>query len=328
MGYGSIGLVAVATLLTLVSITINASVCFGRLGLKLSFHNLKFGMFKEMWWFTFFIFINQIVNQINWNVDKYLLGRMCGTTVVAVYSIGGQLRNYFSIFSSSISNTFIPQINDIVAEGKDDCNRKLTDIFINIGKIQSYVILLILTGFILFGKQFIILWAGTDYIESYYIAVMLFGVLTVPYIQNIGVEIQRAKNKHRVRSLVYLIIAVVNILISIPLIKSYGATGATVGTVIAVFFCNVVFMNIYYEKAIGLNIIRFWTAIIRVIPSVLLASIIGWGITKIWNINSWLKLTTSIAVYSVVYVVFVINFGMTKETKMMLLNKLRIWKIN
>ena len=37
-----------------------------------------------MWVFTFFIFLNQIIDQINWSVDKFLLGRLAGTTAVAV----------------------------------------------------------------------------------------------------------------------------------------------------------------------------------------------------------------------------------------------------
>ena len=40
---------------------------------------------KEMTVFSSFIFINMVVDQINWNVDKFILGRFRGTVSVAVY---------------------------------------------------------------------------------------------------------------------------------------------------------------------------------------------------------------------------------------------------
>ena len=41
--------------------------------------------------------------------------------------------------------------------------------------------------------------------------------MTVPLIQNIGIEIQRAKNMHQFRSKVYFCMAIGNALVSIPL---------------------------------------------------------------------------------------------------------------
>ena len=64
--------------------------------------------------------------------------------------------------------------------------------------------------------------AGIDYNNAYYVALLLIIPVTVPLIQNLGIEIQRAKNKHKFRSIVYFLIAIGNVLISIPLVKLYG----------------------------------------------------------------------------------------------------------
>lgn len=68
----------------------------------------------------FLHFFNQIIDQINWSVDKFLLGRLAGTTAVAVYGVGGQINTLYLQFSSSISNVFVPKVNRIVAESNDD----------------------------------------------------------------------------------------------------------------------------------------------------------------------------------------------------------------
>ena len=88
LGYGSIGMVSVTTFLTFALFLTNAFYCFKKLRIHFCFHGFKIGLLKEMWFFTFFIFLNQIIDQINWSVDKFLLGRLAGTTAVAVYGVG------------------------------------------------------------------------------------------------------------------------------------------------------------------------------------------------------------------------------------------------
>ena len=104
MGYGSVGMVSVTTFLTVAVLLTNLYYCLKKLHVKFIFHGLQIGLLKEMWVFTFFIFINQIIDQINWNVDKFLLGRFAGTTAVAIYGVGGQINTLYLQFSTSISN--------------------------------------------------------------------------------------------------------------------------------------------------------------------------------------------------------------------------------
>lgn len=67
-----------------------------------------------------FIFLNEIASQINLNVDKIILGAVQGATVVAIYSVGSQFNQYFMNMSTAVSNVFIPRVNRLVAENKDN----------------------------------------------------------------------------------------------------------------------------------------------------------------------------------------------------------------
>lgn len=321
MGYGSVGMVFVSTILTIGAFAVNAYYSIHYLKMRFSFGRFDFGKLKEMWGFTFFIFLNQIVNQINWSVDRYLLGRMCGTTAVAVYSVGGQLQTMYSQLSSAISTVFIPQVNKIVAN--EDNNSKLTDLMIKVGRIQCFIILMICSGFIFYGKSFINLWAGNGYEEAYYIALMFMIVLVVPYIQNLGIEIQRAKNKHKIRSFVYTAIAVCNVIISIPLIRKWGGIGAALGTVLALFAGNILFMNFYYKFYIGLDIKRFWKSLAgnfyALIPTVLL----GMFMSNILRTDNWIGLFTALALYAFVYSIFVWLFALSNMEKQFVIRDIR-----
>lgn len=91
----------------------------------------------------------------------------------------------------------------------------------------------------------------------------------VPLIQNIGIEVQRAKNMHQFRSIVYLIMAIINIVISIQFAKRWGEIGAALGTTISLILANGIAMNIFYHKKIGIDIVYFWKQIFSLIPSII-----------------------------------------------------------
>lgn len=313
MGYGSIGMVSVTTALTVVTFLVNVYYCMVKLDTKFYFHEFDFMLLKEMWMFTFFIFLNQIVDQINWSVDKFLLGRLAGTTTVAIYGVGGQINSLYVTTSSSISNVFGPQVNRIVSE-RDD-NQELSELMTKVGRVQFYIMLLVLTGFIFFGRAFVRLWAGKEYGEAFAVALLLMTPVTVPLIQNIGIEIQRAKNRHQVRSVVYMLVAIGNVMISIPLIMYFGATGAAMGTAIATVIGNVLFINYYYQAHLKLNMRLFWTNIIRISRGLIIPAICGILIHRYVDCSRWIRLGLCIMVYVAIYSVSVWFFSMNEYEK-------------
>lgn len=78
--------------------------------------------------------------------------------------------------------------------------------------------MLIASGFVVFGRYFITnIYATESYVQAYPVALLLILPALVPLIQNLGIEIQRAMNQHRFRSVIYSVMALLNVLVSIPL---------------------------------------------------------------------------------------------------------------
>jgi len=295
--------------------------CFKKLHIRFMFRGLQISLLKEMWVFTFFIFLNQIIDQVNWSVDKFLLGRFAGTTAVAVYGVGGQINTLYLQFSTSVSNVFVPKVNRIVAETND--NKQLTKLFTKVGRIQFIVLGLILSGFIFFGYPFVKMWAGEEYGASYAVAILLIAPVTVPLVQNLGIEIQRAKNMHKARSIVYLFIAIANVFISIPLIKLMGPAGAALGTAISLIAGNIIFMNWYYHARIGMNMIYFWKEIAKFIPALIAPCVVGIVIMKLVNITGLVKLGAFAVIYATVYGLSMYFLGMNEEEKQLVMGPIR-----
>ena len=321
MGFGSIGLVCVTTFLTVLRFSVDVWFCLKKLHMKFIFKGIQLHLIKEMWVFTFFIFLNQIIDCINWSIDKFLLGRLAGTTAVAIYGIGSQINQMYLDFSTAISNVFVPQVNRLIAEKSEDSD--INRIFIKVGRIQFMILMLVLTGFVFFGKAFIRYWAGVGYEVSYYVTLLLIVPVTIPLIQNLGIEIQRAKNKHKARSVVYFLIAIVNVFISVPFIKLLGAAGAALGTAIALCAGNVVFINWYYHKKIGLDICNFWKQIASFMPAMAAPVALGIIIMRFVVISNLLYLLLYALLYSVVYCLSILCLGMNKDEKRMILSPIK-----
>ena len=209
---------------------------------------------KEMAVFSSYIFLNMIIDQINWNVDKFILGRFRGTVAVAIYGLAAQLNTYYLSLATAISSVFIPRVNRMVASSDD--NEKLTKLFTKVGRIQFILLSLICSGIIFFGQPFINMWAGRSYNEAYPIVLLLVIPVTIPLIQNLGIEIQRAKNMHKFRSWIYLLIAVGNVFKCSTCQKVWWCR-CSCGTAIALFIGNGLVMNWYYHNKVGLDMRYF-----------------------------------------------------------------------
>lgn len=314
MGYKSISLVVVTTILTVSKFIINYWYCVKKLRMRFIFKNMNFSLLNEIGVFSFYIFINMIVDQINWSVDKFILGIFGGTTAVAIYAIGGQINTMYMSLSSSISSVFIPRVNKIVATDENN-NKELTELFAKVGRIQFMILAMVLSGFIVVGQYFINVWAGIDYNNAYYVALLLIIPVTVPLIQNLGIEIQRAKNKHKFRSIVYFLIAIGNVLISIPLVKLYGEIGAALGTAICLTIGNIIIMNWYYQVKIKLDMFYFWKQIFKLFPGTILSTVLGIGLSKILIVNSIIHFLIVGLFYVCVYLVCLFTFGMNAYEK-------------
>lgn len=299
LGYGSIGMVFITVIVNIAAELVYFIYVKRKLEFKAKFNEFDFSILKELIIFSSFIFINMIIDQINWNVDKIILGRVHGTVSVAVYSLAATLNSQYLSLSTAVSGVFTTKVHLLANE--EEADKKLTKLFIKVGRIQLMLIGLFLFGFVFFGKPFMEWWGGIDYIDSYYILLILIIPVTIPIIQNIGIEIRRAKNKHKVPSILMLILVGLNILNSIPLARKYGGVGAAIGTSIAIIL-NQIMINLYYHKRVGINILEFWRSIARILPSFIVSGIVGVIYIHYVNIyNFWLWLM-GIIIFTLVYI--------------------------
>lgn len=306
MGFRSVVLVLITLIISIITDCIYIYYVVYVLKNRFVFHDFEKGIFKNLFVYTAFIAINMIVDQINLNVGKILLGRYRGTADAAVYSVGFTLYHMYQSFSTSVSSVFTPRIHKIVNDTKENLKKQrgqLTELFVKVGRVQFLVLGLVSTGIVFFGRSFILdFWAGKGYEDSYGVAVLFILPATIALIQNVGIEIQRALNKHQFRSVVYLIMAFVNLVVSIILCQRYGAIGCAIGTAISFVLANGFIMNIYYHKQCSIDIIYFWKNILRMGVGLLIPIVVGIVMNRYVDTSQISAFILSVGVYTIVYI--------------------------
>lgn len=317
LGYRAVAMVVVTTMFNVSTLIINWIYCKRKLHVCFRFTHFKWSFLKEVSIYSFWIFLNAIMDRIYWSTGQFVLGIYRGTAVVAVYAVAIQLQTIYNMFSTAISGLFLPKVMAMITRNED--RRVISDLFIRTGRIQFVVIGFILTGFIVFGRQFIRFWAGEGYEDAYWICLLLFIPLTVPLIQNLGIIILQARNEMKFRSILYVIIAIASLGLSIPMAKIYGGIGCAFATALALTAGQVVAMNIYYHRKQGIDIIRFWKEIGKM--SIVPFLVALFFLIAIWKMNVDFSeityLSAGIALFSLIYL-FVFWFGSMNDSERLL----------
>ena len=315
-GYKAVAMVVVQTIFNVLTLVINFIYCRRKLNIHIyfRFRHFHWGFLKEVALYSFWIFLNAIIDRVYWSTGQFVLGAMVGTAAVAVFAIAIQLEGMYMQFSTAISSVFLPKVTAMVATNRS--RKEISDLFIRTGRIQYIVLAYILSGFIIFGRQFIELWAGAGYSDAYMISLLFFIPLTVPLIQNLGITILQARNEMKFRSVLYIIIAIVSLAMQIVLTSHFGGIGCAMGVSGALVVGQILIMNVYYRRRQELDIKTFWKEISKmsVIPIVLIISSML-IIRHFFALDSWGKLILGIAAFSLVYIPLFFRFSMTDDER-------------
>lgn len=299
MGYKSI---TMAVITTVVSVALKLFTAFygtSRYRVRFLFHGFDRALLREIFVFSFFIFLNIVIDQLYSNTDKFILGAFCSSAMVTTYAVGVQFYSYFEQFSTSISGVFLPKITQLVTINED--LGEVSALFCRIGRVQFIMLGFLMSGFILYGRQFITLWVGEGQLDAYRIALVIILPALVPLSQNLGISVLRALNRHRFRSIVYFFIALVNVALSIPLAIRLGGFGAACATGFATCCGQIGIMNWFYGRKIGLDIAGYWKEVGSILLRLVPITLLGFGIHMLIPLGGWSGLLLRCALYTVLF---------------------------
>lgn len=313
LGSKSVGITIASTMLNLINVVVVVYYVFGILKVRIKHVKFERSFLRELFGFSFYVLFALIVDKVYWGTDQFILGAVAGTVVVAVYNIGANFVSYYMQFSTAITGMFLPRLTTMDVTHVSDT--EFSDLFTKVGRLQYLILAFVLTGFILLGKRFIVLWAGLDYEESYYIALFVLIPFTIPLIQNLGLQMMYARNLHKFRSLVLFGIAILNVCISIPMARIYGGLGCAAVTGGTFILGQFFILNWFYKVKMRIDIFKFWKEIGKLIICTCVILVISYYVCSFMVVNTWLYLFINAFLYAIIYVIIMWFWGMNAYEK-------------
>lgn len=313
LGGKSISLVIIDSVFTIGIILITFYYCIKKLGVRFSFKEKSKGVYKEIFSYSVWIFITVLIMSFQWNAGQLILGMHMNTIMVAVFSVGLMLGGYFGAFAGVINTMLLPKVAQMLADNQD--SKEISNSMIAVGRLNACVSLFILSAFISLGQEFINLWVGSSYKDSWLIAVLIMLATIIPMTQSFGISVLEVKNKVKYKALATLFSMSIAIGFSYFLGKEYGIFGVLLPIVIGMFV-NTIINNILFVKFFDFNIIKFYkkTFMFQTLYTLVILAVFVF-LKKYLVIDTWFKFVFSAIIYSVLFLSFYIMLLFNKEEK-------------
>ncbi|MED4530691.1 oligosaccharide flippase family protein [Metabacillus fastidiosus] len=298
-GFKAVTVVIIDALLNIGTVVFFTFFSFKKLNIKLKFVKLNIQFLKESSGYSTVRLLGNIANVFYWRIGLIVIGCSIGSIAVAVYSIAIILAGYYEYFSKVIHNKISPYIAKMITKGAD--GEELTKICSKIGRIQFFLLGGILLGFLLFGKEFILLWLGFDYEASYWISLLLMTAMFFQSIQYSAVLVLREKKREKLRMLLQLSTVVLGILFGFIFNIFYGTIGMGIGVAAAVIVLNGSVVHFVYIKVFSFHFSFFLKELLKIIPSMSVALLVSLPI-YFWSFQSWGTFLLKCILFLIIYI--------------------------
>lgn len=324
LGMKSVGVVTVNLIMTVLCRAF--FVLYVLFGFKLfpKFKEIKLDFIKEIVAYSSLILLQMVATQINSSVDQILIGSLVKSSAVilAVYGVGTQIVQYYQSIGSSFTGILMPGIVKMIE--KNASIEEITNEMIKIGRIILLVLGLIWSCFLVSGRYFIVLWAGEANKQAYFVTIILMTAYLFVLTESIGTQILWAKNEHKEQALLKITIVLLNIVLTILLIRWNPLIGATLGTFMSLMLGDVVVMNVIFSKKLKLNLFYYYKGLFKgIVPAMIISIFIGFIGQNIFSNVGWIAFLINIILMCSTYMICLLVFGMNDYEKLLIKSVIR-----
>lgn len=270
--------------------------------------NFKAGgktLYKSLFGFTLWTTINSIMQRFTHSLAPSILGMTASSVEIAIYSPAVTLEGYFYNLATAVNGLFLPRISKQIADKKEE---EILKLMIKVGKYQVTLLGLMLIGFLILGKDFMILWMGPEFEKTYYCALIILIPSFISGTQQIAATTVIAKNLIKYQSYCMIFSRVLGLVLSYVSSLYLGAIGVCLGTTISSII-NTIYMNYIYHKKANINMFVFYKQCYsRAIPSYAITIAGGFILSIFIPLNGWIGFLLKALCITVVYAVSMLLF--------------------
>ncbi len=322
LGFKAIGLTVLSVCLGAANLLWGLYYTLNVLKVRVTFRWPDMKLYREMIGFSVWVFLNQLMDMFYWQAGAPILARSCGTTAVAVFTLGISFSTYFMTASTAISSVLSPGLMQMVS--KQATPEELTQAMIRAGRMQLSLLCIILSGFAFLGQDFLKLWVGNSMGEQVYSiwlgALLVLVPLVVPLTQNTGIAILQGMKLHHGRAIILLISSAICVVLGYFMSLYLGPLGMFAGTAISLICGQIILINIYYRRKAGLDTALFFLSTYRpMLSPMLILAAAGALLNFLIPLNTWGPFLTTALGYAIFssFVIYVLYLTPAERKKIL-----------
>jgi O-antigen/teichoic acid export membrane protein len=219
---------------------------------RVRFRRPDIATLKKIWSYSFKTFIIIVAMQVVFNTDNVVVAHFISLGAVTLYSVAGSLAVYSGQVSIAMGATFIPMASAFDASGQKNDLRKLL-----LRGTQAALALMLPIGLTLLlrGKTFLALWMGPQYRETSGRILQILLISQFFTIANATAgQIAYGIDKHKSVAKWAAIEALLNLSLSIVLVRTVGLYGVAWGTSISMAIIHLIFWPRYVKEQLGVPV--------------------------------------------------------------------------
>lgn len=306
-GGGLYALVSVQVIVGLLILIFKFLVIKIKTPVKVNFGYREKGIYRELLGFSVWVTVSTLAQRLIIGITPSILGIVSSTVAIAVFGIISVIENYVHIITTALNGMFMPKISRIFTE--QNYTEKLNKLIVKVGRFQFALHGLIVTGFLLLGKDFISLWLDDTYGIAYY------GILlvTVPNLFYYSLQIANTamlvKNHVRIQAITNVAAGILNVILVFILAKGYGVLGACISIFVVYNIRNIGYFIAYY-KILRLNVKKLLKECYLPLGLCMVVTIVGGiGVNYLISNCNWISLIIKAVVIIMLYLSLILVFG-------------------
>ncbi|MEW6382251.1 MAG: oligosaccharide flippase family protein [bacterium] len=237
--------------------------------LRLSLGLVSMRKIKDLFQYSMFSFIQELADLLRFRVDEFVIAGFLSVNLVTHYFIATKLIDLFYQFMVSALGMMAPVFSQYEGKGDMQTMRKA---FLEASKAGVILAVFMGTSLIMYGRVFIERWMGAGYYDSYSVLLILCIPMALALAQSPSVGLLYGISKHRYFAILSSCEGIVNLVLSLVLVRYYGIYGVALGTLIPLAVAKLVFQPLYVCRVIDLKWKEYFvdtllvTAIKTIIP--------------------------------------------------------------
>jgi len=239
-GYGLLTVALITVIMPLLASVVCTIIAARLLPVPVGLRYVDGTTFREMAAYSGTTLIIIVSARLRFRSDSIIIGAFLSSAAITYFNIGARIVDYAGEVVENLAQLFVPMSSQADALGETDRLRK---IFVAGNRFCALIIFPICAVLVMLGKSVIEAWVGVRYVEtSYPVLLILLLSTSLMLAQAASPRVLFGMGRHRTWAIVTLIEGLVNVVLSIALVRPYGIIGDAVGTAAPLAITTICFL--------------------------------------------------------------------------------------